>query len=303
MSNGVRNEPRLQDLPDEATATGEPVQDQASDYGARAPARSRRPRAVGWLLAIVVALLAIAALVALLRRSGPTTEVAPPSVPPPRTEAPAAPRYPIEQTAAALPALDDSDAAMMAALQALFTGGNDVASLLQPRDIVRNFVATVDNIPRRTIAAQRVPVKPPAGTFGAARAGEAMTIDAANAMRYRPYVSLLAGVDSTKLVQLYVRNYPLFQQAYRDLGYPSGHFNDRLVESIDVLLAAPQPKSAPRLVQPKIFYEFADRDLEQLPAGQKLMLRMGTENAATVRKKLVELRALVTASAQTAPPR
>ena len=33
------------------------------------------------------------------------------------------------------------------------------------------------------------------------------------------------------------------------------------------------------------------------------MLRMGADNAATVKKKLVELRALVTASAQTAPPR
>ena len=79
------------------------------------------------------------------------------------------------------------------------------------------------------------------------------------------------------LVTLYVRHYPLFQQAYREIGYPNGHFNDRLVEAIDLMLATPEAPASLKLVQPKIFYEFADRDLEQLPAGQKLMLRIGRE--------------------------
>jgi hypothetical protein len=138
-------------------------------------------------------------------------------------------------------------------------------------------------------------LKPPEGAFGAARTGENVSIDAANALRYRPYVALLSGVDSAKLVQLYVRHSPLFQQAYRELGYPNGHFNDRLVESIDVLLATPEHAAPVKLVQPRIFYEFADRDLEKLPVGQKLLLRMGPDNAATVKTKLVELRALVIA--------
>ena len=79
------------------------------------------------------------------------------------------------------------------------------------------------------------------------------------------------------LVSLYVRHYPLFQQSYRELGYPNGHFNDRLVEAIDLMLATPESPAALKVVQPKIFYEFADRDLEQLPAGQKLMLRIGRD--------------------------
>ena len=104
---------------------------------------------------------------------------------------------------------------------------------------------------------------------------------------------LLETVDAKQLVDPYVRHYPLFQQAYRELGYPDGHFNDRLVEAIDSLLATPDPKGPLSVVQPKIFYEFADRELEQLPAGQKLLLRMGRDNAALVKAKLREIRRLV----------
>ena len=44
------------------------------------------------------------------------------------------------------------------------------------------------------------------------------------------------------------------------------------------------------LVQPGAFYQYADPALEGLSAGQKLLLRMGTENAAVIKKKLTELR-------------
>ena len=43
---------------------------------------------------------------------------------------------------------------------------------------------------------------------------------------------------------------------------------------------------------------YADPTLEARPAGQKLLLRMGPNNAAVVKTKLTELRAIITA----APP-
>jgi hypothetical protein len=51
-------------------------------------------------------------------------------------------------------------------------------------------------------------------------------------------------------------------------------------------------------------YTFADPTLEALPAGQKLLIRMGPENAAVIKAKLKELRAIVTAGrpAAGAPP-
>jgi hypothetical protein len=92
------------------------------------------------------------------------------------------------------------------------------------------------------------------------------------------------------LVGIYRHYYPLFQQAYTDLGYPDGYFNNRLVEVIDHLLATPDVTGPIRLSQPGVLYEFADPSLEQLSAGQKLFLRMGSENAAALKLKLRELR-------------
>ncbi len=98
---------------------------------------------------------------------------------------------------------------------------------------------------------------------------------------------------AAQLVAVYRHFYPLFQQAYVELGYPQGYFNDRLVAAIDDLLATPEPAEPPRLVQQKVIYQFADSDLEGRSAGQKIMLRIGTENARTVKAKLREIRKLV----------
>ena len=89
---------------------------------------------------------------------------------------------------------------------------------------------------------------------------------------------------------VYRRYYPLFQQAYVDLGYPDGYFNDRLVEVIDHLLATPDVAGPIRLTQPSVFYQFADPSLEERSAGQKALIRLGPENAAIVKAKLRELR-------------
>jgi hypothetical protein len=47
------------------------------------------------------------------------------------------------------------------------------------------------------------------------------------------------------------------------------------------------------LVQPRVFYEYKDHDLESRSAGQKLLLRMGPDNAAVIKAKLRELRSAI----------
>jgi hypothetical protein len=120
-----------------------------------------------------------------------------------------------------------------------------------------------------------------------------------NFARYQPMVAVIGKLDMRQLAAVYIRFYPLFQQAYQDLGYPNGYFNDRLVQVIDILLATPQPTGPIALVRPNVMYVFADPALEARPAGQKLLIRMGPDNAAVIKTKLGELRAAVTA----APPK
>ena len=221
----------------------------------------------------------------------PTPASTPQATPQPN----AAPRieHPIEvagaPAAAPLPALAESDSSLQEALAGLF-GGASFDLLFHPQDVVRHFVAAIDNLPRKTVAQRIMPIKPVTGAFRTSGPEGSTVVGPDNAARYTPYVRALEAVDSAKLVALYVRFYPLFQQAYAELGYPSRYFNDRVFEVIDHLLATPDVRGPIALVQPKVMYEYADPALQDLSAGQKMLVRMGPENEAKVKAKLRELK-------------
>lgn len=229
---------------------------------------------------------------------------APALTPPPVTQAPepaqpapsSPPRieHPIEQvqTEPGSPpqaTLDGSDPAMREALASLFRG-NKLPEFVQPISLIRNIVATIDNLPRSKAAPRLWPVQPMSSVLSTTNAGDDLVIAANNSARYAPVIALVEAIDTKQLVAIYVRFYPLFQQAYRELGYPDGYFNDRLVGVIDHLLATPQVKTPIALVQPKVLYQYADPELEALSAGQKAMIRVGPDNAAVLKAKLREIR-------------
>jgi flagellar basal body-associated protein FliL len=200
-------------------------------------------------------------------------------------------QFPVPQAgdAPSLPALDQSDVALRDALASL-VGQKNLEQLFNLQNLVRRIVATVDNLPREKLAQRLMPLKPTSGPFLVSGDGEDRTISAQNATRYRPFVAVAESVDAAKLVAAYVRYYPLFQQAYRELGYPQGYFNDRLVLVIDHLLEAPEIKGPVKLAQRKVLYEFADAELESRSAGQKILMRIGPENAARLKAKLRGIR-------------
>jgi hypothetical protein len=194
--------------------------------------------------------------------------------------------------AAALPGLDESDAAIHDGLADVM-GKPAVDRFFRPELLVRHIVVTIDNLPRRHLAVELRPTKPLDGAFIATGNDQQGTIDTANYQRYVPYVQVVQALDMKRLATLYVHFYPLFQQAYQALGYPNGYFNDRVVVTIDNLLAAPDITTDIAVVRPNVMYQFADSKLEELSAGQKLLLRMGPANAAIIKAKLRELRAQV----------
>lgn len=195
-------------------------------------------------------------------------------------------RYPVAASEAEgpLPALGDSDALAQKVLARLF-GPTSFKALFRADGLIRRFVATVDNLPRKTVPQNLVPFRPVEGRF---------TPGADNHRRYLPYVLLAEAVDDQTLLLAYRSVYPLLQEAYEELGYPDAYFNDRLVVAIDDLLAAPDVAS-PALVQPNVLWEFADPTLESRSAGQKIMIRMGPENAARTKTRLQSLRTALTA--------
>ncbi len=199
------------------------------------------------------------------------------------TDEPAA-KNPIESPA------DDGSARTPAERIAALVGPERFAAMFIPDDLVRNLVATVDNLPRPKIATRILPAKPPAGAFVTVGKEGDVVLGAANYARYTPWIELVDSLDADAVVDLYRRLYPQLQSAYESLGNPDGHFNDRVIAVIDHLLSMPEPPETIALTRPNVLYQFADPSLEAESAGRKLLLRMGPGNAARVKMKLRDIR-------------
>ncbi len=196
-----------------------------------------------------------------------------------------------------LPTLNESDSSILAALQQL--RGEGLLQLLVPQELIRKFVLAVNNLAEgKVIHEYRPVVSPPppfvAETFSVMIEGAAVDqerVAPANFQRYEPYVTTLALIDSDAAVAVYRRFYPLLEEAFRELGLKKPNFHSVLIAAIDNILAAPDAQGDLLLVRPKVFYQYADPALEQLPQTHKLMLRMGPENARSVKASLRQLRA------------
>lgn len=162
-------------------------------------------------------------------------------------------------------------------------------------DFTRRVVITIDNLPRERVPAQYSIVQRIPGPLAVVRDGQGFELSADNYRRYDPFVGFAVSVGAQRLASVYLRFYPLFQQEYRSIGFPDGHFHDRVIEAIDDMLAAPTLEGPIRLRQPKVHYVFEDPDLERLSAGRKILIRVGPDNAAKLKGLLRALRAELTA--------
>lgn len=184
---------------------------------------------------------------------------------------------------ARLPLLDESDDDIAAATTGL-VGATDLFIF---SSFIRHFVVTIDNIdkdklPKRYAFMSRVKGK----VSVIEKEEDQFELDSKTYRRYKKYVDVLEYIDTKRAIAYYVKLYALFDQAYKELGYPERDFNRRLIEVLGHLLETPDVGDEMRLIRPKVFYEFAESELEELSAGQKILLRIGGENRRRVKAKL-----------------
>ncbi|MDD3763340.1 MAG: DUF3014 domain-containing protein [Nevskiales bacterium] len=267
---------------------------------------------VGFLLAVVLVLTGIGYYLYRGQADGGIETIEPveetiAEVPVEETPPAAEIQYPVEPAETAdngdetqpsappLPALGDSDPEVREGLEQVF-GKPPIDAYLIPRRIIERLVVAIDSLdgdplPLRLRPVRHVPGRPEVRVVE----DDQIVLDPRNGERYAPYISAFKAVDAEQLAALYLRYYPLFQQAYADLGFPDRYFNDRLIGIIDHLLRAPEVEGPIRLVRPKVLYRYADPELEDLSSGQKILVRMGTENARIVKQQLRDIRRAIIA--------
>jgi hypothetical protein len=258
-----------------------------------------------WFIPVI---LAAGAGVALwfywMKVSEPLPVAEPPAQPPPVVSEPGpGPLHPVEPVSpepaeqaelVPLPPLDQSDDYFKLEIGEVF--GAVLEDMLADTRLIERVVATVDSLPRAHVAERIRPLGRLDDPFVVDSQDDSgsFSISTDNYRRYDTLVTMALAADVNAVAELYRRYYPLFQDAYVDLGYPQGYFNDRLVEVIDDLLATPEISDPVPLVRPHVLYEYEDPDLEALSSGQKLLMRMGREHAGALKDRLRELRELIT---------
>ena len=189
-----------------------------------------------------------------------------------------------------LPPLGESDNKIKEILSEIF--GADLVSLIfNQTGIIHRFVVTIDSLPKKKLPNKFRLFPPIAGKFLVQKdSSDKITVDPNNFTRYSTYIQLLNMLETEQFVKWYTRYYPLIQEVYDAQGFKNRYFNDRFIFVIDHLLKTPKVVGTIQLVQPKVFYEYANPALERLSAGQKILLRIGPKNMAIVKAKLVEIR-------------
>ncbi|MEO1087249.1 MAG: DUF3014 domain-containing protein, partial [Acidobacteriota bacterium] len=189
-----------------------------------------------------------------------------------------------------LPPLDASDAALRPLVSAL-SDHPQLAKWLVPDDLIRRFVATVDNISRGESPRPHLGVLDPEVDFEVARSPSAIYAAPEASRRYDLLVEVFASIDIAEGARLYHDFEPLLEEAYRELGDPTRDFRSALAVAIDHLLAVPIPDREPELVKGIVTYRYADPALEDQSPAAKHLLRLGRDNARKVQQKLGFLRA------------
>lgn len=188
--------------------------------------------------------------------------------------------------------LEESDNQVMKALGKLSA---DAVALTVPEEVIRKFVRAVNAVEEGKVVHEYRPIVSPAPPFivqSRANSSEQTqyTLSAENYQRYDNYVAALTSIDSDALAAFYKRFYPLLEEAFAEMGLKKGNFHTVMLGAIDRVLAAPVIDDEVVLVRPKVFYQFADADMEKLPAVHKLMLRMGPDNSRKIQASLERLR-------------
>ena len=183
--------------------------------------------------------------------------------------------------------LNESDPQFSQELSAV-VGAEALAEYLVKSQAISRLVAMLDSLTSRQVPVQTNPIKPADGKFIADAEGERYVMSVQNFARYDGYIAMLQSTDTDALLALYQRFYPLFQQAWEEIG-GSGQFSQRLNVVIDHLLETPDVPGPVYLTKPEAFYLFDEPELEALTAGQKILIRMGSVNASIVKEKLREV--------------
>ncbi len=194
-----------------------------------------------------------------------------------------------EAQEALLPApsgLDESDAFVESLVNAV---APEFIQWLVPDEQVRKAVTAIDMMAEGQYPRKYPVIVFPHTAFQVVSGGEGEEdlkyANLANTNRADSLIAALKRVDPALLARYYRQWRPTLEQAYGELG-KTDRFSDRFETALDRLIAVESPPADAALVQPHVFYQYQDPELEQRSDLDKLVWRLGDENQRALQEFL-----------------
>lgn len=184
--------------------------------------------------------------------------------------------------------LDESDDVIRRLLTSL-SANTMLAEWLKNDDLIRKFVATVDNIAHGQTPRSHLSFFKPKGGFAVVEEEGSFSTDPQAYHRYDIVADVFVSLDTGGVSEIYPRLKPVFQQAYQELGYPEQDFHEALIAAMAELLEVPVVEEDLALMKDVKGYTLTDPQLESLSQAQKHLLRMGPENVRKIQSRLRNL--------------
>ena len=162
---------------------------------------------------------------------------------------------------------------------------------LANEDLVRRFVAAVDNIGNGISPTTQLDFMRPKGKFEVVKKGEVITVDPKSYGRYDLATQIVVSLDTEGSAALYRELEPLIDDAYAEISPPGSRFSERLDAAFEELLEVNPPSGDPILKPKVVTYVYVDESLEGLSGAQRQFLRMGPDNVMLIKAKLRDLQA------------
>jgi hypothetical protein len=205
-----------------------------------------------------------------------------------------------EPLPAARPSLAESDDWVRQKGQAL-SSEPGWTQWLANKNLIRRLTAAVVNISEGKSPRKHLSFLGPQKPFSALKKEGSLYLDPQTYDRYNLIAEIVSRMDTVKTVGVFKEFNPLFQDAYRELGYPQGEFQAVLIHAIKELLLAPVVEGDIRIKEAVLSYWVVDDKIEDLSEAQKHLLRMGPQNTRKIQKKLREMALLLGATENQLP--
>lgn len=184
--------------------------------------------------------------------------------------------------------LNDSDSYAKYVLHNISNGMN-ILPYFNESNLIRRFVTFVDSLANENLAMTTNPTTLSMDKFNIKSENEQLFLDPDNYRRYDILADFIADMDQKNFLAAYQQAQPLLEEAFTELGYENIKFTDRLEQTFQEILLAPVIKKPILLIKDEKSYKFADTNLENLSATQKLMIRMGPNNTVKIQNRVREI--------------